>query len=162
MKEQLKQQAQEIFNKFCSYLKKAEWHFDSLSNEEGHIINLSIQGDDFPVNHIIRVYEDIGILYLLSPLPFKMEKEKLLDGAVAINIINNKLVSGNFDYNVEDGAIVFRLTTCWRDSDIGDAVFEYMLISTQLIVDKYNDKLFMLSKGKLSLKEFVKEIDKDD
>ena len=53
------------------------------------------------------------------------------------------------------GQLFFRLTVCYRNSTIGDGLFDYLVGVSSLIVDKYNDKFFAISKGLMSIDDFI-------
>ena len=72
-----------------------------------------------------------------------------------ISVINNNLVDGCFDYDLSDGTIIFRMTNSYLESEVSRELFEYMLFLSFTTVDEYNDKLMMLSKGLISLAQFL-------
>lgn len=156
MENKVEKQAKEIFVRFCNYLNKVNWKFDTDTTNGNLIILMSARGDDLPMNLIIQVDSDKQLISLFSNMPFNMDKGKLLEGAVATSIINHLLADGSFDYDVHDGSILFRMTTSWRGGLISDEVFEYMMIVACRTIDKYNDKLLMVSKGAMSIDDLYK------
>ena len=66
-------------------------------------------------------------------------------------------VNGSFDYDISDGKIIFKLTQCFRDSLIGDGCLQYLLGLGCHMVDQYNDRFLALSKGIMSLSDFLKK-----
>ncbi|MBQ3552749.1 MAG: hypothetical protein IJA35_06360 [Clostridia bacterium] len=76
---------------------------------------------------------------------------------MAIRIVNNGVVDGSFDYDVELGHIFFRMTNSFYDTTIGDEVVVYIILSALHTIDKYNDKLLLLSKGMISLEKFIEQ-----
>ena len=91
-------------------------------------------------------------------LPFTFGEDKRLEGAIALNQINYTLVDGSFDYNYEDGRVIFRLTSSYRESLISKELFGYMIACLAVTVDKYNDKLLVLAKGGTTLEDFLKNL----
>ena len=89
-------------------------------------------------------------------MPFKMDETKRVEGALITSYANYKLADGSFDYNLGDGSIIFRMTSSFRESLIGAELFKYMISCAAYSVDKYNDQFFMVSKGMLSVDDFVK------
>lgn len=156
MEKKVEKQAQEIFMRFCNYLKKVNWQFDTDTTNGNFIILASARGEDLPMNLIVQVDPQRQLISLFSNMPFNMDKEKLLEGAVATSIINHLLADGSFDYDVHDGSILFRMTTSWRGGLISDEVFEYLMIVACKTIDDYNDKLLMISKGAMSVDELYK------
>ena len=60
-------------------------------------------------------------------------EDKRVDGAIAVCVANNGLNDGCFDYDVRDGEIRFRLTSSYRESTPGTALFEYMIAGEFII-----------------------------
>ena len=123
--------------------------------EENYVIKSGVRGDDLPIEFIIAVEPDTQIVRLLSKLSFDIAEEKRIDAAIAVCAANNGLVAGNFDYDILKGEIIFRMTNDFRESLLSGEVFEFMIIVGTEIIDRYNDRFFMLSKGMLKVEEFI-------
>lgn len=145
--------AKATYATLCSALDKDEWHYKK--DEEELTIKCGARGEDLPIEIIIQVDAGRQLVYLLSPMSFEIKEDNRLDVAVAISYINNMLVHGCFDYNINTGTIVFRMPNSFMDSTLGEEVFRYMLYCACKTVDEYNDKFLMLSKGMLSLEKFL-------
>ena len=98
------------------------------------------------------------IVVLYSALPLAFEEPIRQVGAIAVSSANNRLADGSFDYNIKDGAVFFRMSASYRESKIGKELLEYMIRCSSMTVDRYNDKLLMLSRGILTLDDFIREI----
>lgn len=147
--------AKNTYYTLCTKLDQMGWKYEKF--EENLVVKSGVRGDDLPIEFIIVVNSDTQIVRFMSKLPYNIPEDKRVDVAIAICAANNGLVDGNFDYDVLTGEIVFRLTANFRDSILGGDIFEYMVIVGSKIVDKYNDRLLMLSKGMLSIKQFLSE-----
>lgn len=146
--------AKEVFATLVKMLDTRGWHYEK--HEEDLVISSGIKGDDLPVEFIIVVDADREVVRFLSKLPFSMPEDKRIDGAIAICVANNSMVNGNFDYNIDNGDIYFRLTTSFKSGSIlSEDLFEYVIMVSATTVDLYNDKLFMLAKGMMTLEQFV-------
>lgn len=144
--------ANEVFETLCSMLDHKGWHYekrDDLSIKSG------VKSEDFPIDFVMRVNPKNQLVSFISCLPFQINEEKRLDVALAICVANYGMVDGSFDYDITDGTIFFRLTSSYRDSVLSENLFEYMLVVAAATVDAYNDKFFMISKGMLSLQQFI-------
>lgn len=148
-----KEQAQEIFKNLNNYLQKADWNYAKIDRDGDGTVFLIAQGEDLSMGLMIKIDAERQLVYIMSQLPFVMDKEKLLEGAVATSMINQSLIDGSFDYDVKNGTISFRITTSWRGVLISDEIFEYLIMVSFLTIDKYNDKLLEISNGTMSLKE---------
>lgn len=82
--------------------------------------------------------------------------------AMAVVVANYGFADGSFDYNISDGTILFRLTSSYRESTLSEELFEYMLLVSATTVDKYNDKFFMISKGMLTIQQFIESENSSD
>lgn len=47
------------------------------------------------------------------------------------------------------------MTQTYRGSKLGDGLFQYMIGCACVTVDKYNDKFLAISKGYLSINDFI-------
>ena len=149
------QEAKKVFDTLVQMLDKMEWKYEN--HEEHLLIKSGVKGDDLPIEFIMVVRPKQQVVQFMSRLPFTMPEDKRIDGALAVCIANNTLVDGNFDYDLSDGAITFRLTSSYRESILGEDVFEYMIMCSAATVDGYNDKFFMISKGMMTIQQFIEQ-----
>lgn len=149
------EQAKAVYSTILSVLDGRGWKYDQ--EEEKNTIFLKLSGDDLPMDFVIRVLEEQQVISIISFMPTSMPEDKRVEGAIATTIITNQLADGSFDYDVSNGAIMYRITSSFKDSLIGEKLIGYMIDVSALTVDEYNDKLFMLAKGVLSLEDFMKE-----
>lgn len=153
MDEESKTLAAKIFNNLCSTLDKREWKYSTFP--EDMVISFKVGGEDIPMDFVIHIDADRQLLRITSPLPFKVAEDKRMDLAIAACVASFGLADGSFDFDMAEGLIAFRLTATFRDSKIGDELFDYIIGCSCATVDKYNDRLFALSKGMLSIEEFI-------
>lgn len=135
----------EVFSRLCDVLDEEKWKYDR--DEENLTVKFNLVGEDLPMDFLIVVDSQRQLLRILSRMSFAMAKERRLKGAIAINNINMKLADGNFDYDYRSGRIAFRTTTSFRESLISKQLIGFMVEYSGFLVDKYNDKLLMISKG---------------
>ena len=152
-----KAQAKKIYDSMIQALNKKGWNFKESKDGE-LVIYSSYQGEDIPIEFIVKIDEDRQVLQFLSMLPFAFPEDKRVDAAIAVCVVNYMLVNGSFDYNFESGKLLFRLTTCFVDSQIGEEFFMDMLATALLTTDEYNDKFLMLSKGVISIEQFIASV----
>ncbi|MBO5778777.1 MAG: hypothetical protein J6R82_04330 [Clostridia bacterium] len=150
-------QAKAVFANICDSLDARSWHYDK--NEEGLSIRCSVSSDDLPIELVIQVDSPRYLLMLLSKIPFTTPEDKRLDLAIAVSIVNNRLVDGCFDYDVKSGNMFFRMTNSYMDSKIGDDVFSYMILCSASTIDNYNEKFMLLAKGIITLEKFMDLLD---
>ena len=97
------------------------------------------------------------IVSLVSKLPFKISDENCTDLAMAVAMANNNVIDGMFLYDLENGIISYKFTSNYKDSVLGEGLFEFMIGCAIKTIDDYNDKFYLISKKMLGLEEFVQE-----
>ena len=145
--------AQQIYGTIIEMLDSINFHYDRY--DEDLVIRFTVSGDDIPMTMIFTVDPEREVVRLFSPMPFKIDEDKRTELALAVAIANYGLVNGSFDYDLSDGEIRFRCTTCYRDSVVGPNLFKYMLSISNGTTDDYNDKFMMLNKGMMTLQQFA-------
>lgn len=145
--------AREVFNTLVRMLDSIGWRYDN--HEEDLLIKSGVKGDDLPIEFIVVVKPKQEVVQFLSRLPFDMPEEKRVEGAIAVCVANYNMVDGSFDYDISKGTITFRMTSSYRESSLGQELFKYMIMCAAGTIDNYNDKFFMISKGTLTLDQFI-------
>ena len=147
------EKAREVFNGLCAALDRRNWKYDK--EEDKLMVHFRVSGDDIPMQFFIFVEAGPQIVRLMSPMPFKMSEGKRMEGAIATCVANFGMVDGSFDYNLADGGIYFRQTASYRESNIGDGLFQFMISCGCAMVDRYNDKFLAIDRGFLSISDFI-------
>lgn len=148
--------AKNVFDTICRMLDGEEFKYNA--DPQAMRIKCGARGEDLPMELTFLVDADREFVSAMSHMPFTIQEDKRLDLAIAISAINNVLISGSFDYDLSDGHILFRLTTNFKDSTLSTAVFEYMLYVSFKTIDEYNDKFLMLSKGMMTMEQFLQKL----
>ncbi len=147
--------AKAVYSKILKMLDSKDWKYER--HDEDLVIKSGVRCEDLPVEFIIRVLPEPEVVQFVSPMSYKVPEDKRLEGAVAVSVANYGLINGSFDYDVADGEIRFRLTSSYLDSEIGEGLLEYMMMVGVTTTDRYNDKFFMLTKGMLTLQQFIEQ-----
>lgn len=137
----------------CEMLDNRNWHYDK--DEENLTIRVTVTGDDLPMQLIIRIDVERQLAVLYSSMPFEVPADMRVPMAVAVSLANCGIVDGGFDYDVEDGHLLFRLTASFRESLISSEVFDYMVDASCSMIDEYNDKFFLVVMQKMSIEQIV-------
>ena len=146
--------AKQVYNTICEALDNRDWHYGK--EEDELLVHFGVNGEDIPMNFILVVDAERQLVRLMSPLAFKMSEDKRVEGALATCAASYGLVDGSFDYDMSDGEIVFRMTASFRESEIGEGLFQYMISCSCATVDRYNDQFLALNKGMLTINDFIK------
>lgn len=157
MDAELKQkQAQLVYRIFCNALDQNDWKY--RADDEQLRIECGVQGKDLPIELVINSDADRQILLVLSHLPFVIAEDKRVDIAVAISVVNNMMVDGCFDFEIKTGHVFFRVTNSFFDSVMSENVCLELLYKAFRTIDEYNDKFLLISKGMLSVEQFLKSV----
>lgn len=145
--------AKSVYEDLCAALDKKEWHYKRFDDDM--VITFGVAGDDIPMNFILAVETERQLLRVISRLPFEVPEEKRMEMAIATCVASYGLADGNFDFDLERGIISFRLTASFRNSKIGEGLFDYLIRSSSFTVDLYNDKFLAIIKGFISISDFI-------
>lgn len=145
--------AKQVYQTLCEAVEKREWNFGK--DEEKLLVHFGVNGEDIPMQSIIFIDADRQLIRLLSPLPFKMSESNRMEGAIATCVASFNLADGNFSYDLSDGTIVFKMTASFRESIIGEGLFQYLISCACSTVDKYNDQFLALDKGFMTITDFI-------
>lgn len=147
--------AQEVYATIIRMLDTRDWKYSK--HEEDLLIKSVLRGEDLPVEFILVVNPRNQVVQFISRLPFDIPEDKRVDGAIAVCTANYGLIDGSFDYDLRDGEIRYRLTCSYRDSQLSEDLFEYMIMTAASTVDNYNDRFFMLAKGRMTVQQFIEQ-----
>lgn len=145
--------AKSVYETICKTLESREWNI--TRHDEDMVITCGARGEDLPMDLIIVVNAGAQVVSVYSPMPFKIPEDKRVDAAIAVCAANYGLVNGTFDFDLSDGEIRFRIVSSFRESILGEELFNYMVILAASTVDDYNDRFLMLAKGMFTLDQFL-------
>lgn len=153
MAEDKKTLAKKVYQTVCSALEERNWTYKK--DEEKRAVFFGVTGEDLPMDIVMSVDEDRQLLRIFSPMPYNIPEDKRIDLAVAVCHAAFGMADGGFDYDIAKGSIHFRAAAAFHGSDIGTGLVQYLISLTCAMVDKYNDQFLMVSKGTLSLQDFL-------
>lgn len=146
------------FKRLLNYLDNEGYRYDVDPDKTQ--IYISFETKDFPIKSRIVIEEKPWTMVLYSHFPFEFKEDDIVKGAMAMAMINYSLADGCFDLNLNDGKVVYRISTNYPQSGELDINFvTYLLVNSNHVVDYYNDLLYMLSAGKMSLDEFHRKVE---
>lgn len=145
--------ARSVYASLCEKLERDNWKFER--DDENMKIIFAVSGEDIPMVFSVSVDAKRQLLRLLSRIPFDFPEDKRIEGAIATCVATYRLADGSFDYDISDGSIYFRQTVAFMDSDIGDRLFDYLIDCAVTVVDRFNDRFYEISQGRLSIDDFI-------
>ena len=151
--EKVMKQSKMVYETICKSLTANDWNF--TRNEEDLMIECSACDEDLPMDFFIIVNPRAQVVSVISPMPFKIDEQKRVEAALAVCVANYGLVNGAFDYDLSDGEIRFRIVANFRESILGENLFNHMILLAASTIDEYNDKFLMISKGVLTIQQFI-------
>ena len=149
------QKATQVYDTAIRTFNNLNWNYEE--HKEELVIQSGVKGEDLPIEFLLVVKPQQEVVQFLSRLPFNMPEDKRVDGAIAVCVANHGMIDGCFDYDLSDGEIVFKLTSSYRESTLGEELFQYMIMCSAAMVDRYNDQFFMLAKGMLTIQQFIEQ-----
>ncbi len=152
LQEKKVKEANGMLQTILDFLNEEQFHFEQSEDYEVHF---TVKGDDLPMEIYLSVDVDREVIRLFSILPFKVDPDNYGLMAEGIVAINDHLVNGNFDLNKDHMMMSFRMAQTYRDSLLSKSAVAYVLYTSLNTMDDYNDKLFMLNKGKATLEELM-------
>ncbi|MCM1289445.1 MAG: YbjN domain-containing protein [Corallococcus sp.] len=133
-------------------LKTNGWN--CKQNDEKRTVEYGVNGDDLHMDFTIRIDAERQLVRLHSKMPYRFPMNKIEEAALAVCSANYALACGSFDLNLQNGEVLFRLTASYRETKISEEVLLFLLNYGAWAVDKFNDKLLMVSNGTLTAQEF--------
>lgn len=131
--------AKEVFGALCKYLDESDIDYQRVDEDMRVYFGMS----DAERNHAISftIDADLQVIRLDSLLPFVVPEKNTQKMAIEVCSINYDLMDGNFDYDEKNGRVIYRMTSTFQSSVIGNTVFSLMLITAISMVDKYANRL---------------------
>ena len=116
-------------------------------------------GEDLHIPVSIRLSPENRVLVMLCECPFSVPERGRDDVALAASMVNFSLADGSFDFDRLRGRLRFSVTSGYYDSLLGKEALYRMLAYALVITDEYNDKLFDVALGRLTVARFAELFD---
>ncbi len=156
MNSNAKVKAKIIYDSFCARILENNW---KNSKEDDKLrVSFSVMGKDAPMNFRIRVDEKNQLIKFGSFVSINIPDNKKEDIAFALCAVNNRIIDGNFDFDVETKTVFFRITNSFKGIEISGEALDYLMEYSLFIVDKYDTLLRAVADGIMTLDEFLESI----
>lgn len=153
--EMLKKSGENVYATICKMFDNLGYHYER--HDDDLVVSCTVKGEDIPMDILFVVRSERQLVQLLSPMPFTVPEDKRMEMAIAVTVASNNLVDGSFDFDLSNGRIVFRQTSSYMESILGEELFTYMLMVSARTIDEFNDKFLMLAKGMMTLEQFIEK-----
>ena len=154
-----KERAKAAYKAVCDFLDEAKLKYQKDDAE--NVAFISITGDDFPVTLMFAASEEKQRIETYSKLPFEIKKEKAVDLAMAIAAINNRIAYGKFVLYIEKDQCTYENSEYLTGLEgFGVEYGRTLVAPAYAVIEEYNDKLYAISKGLLTVKDFLASLNK--
>ena len=152
----MERKAKEQFALLCATLDKRNWKYSK--DEENLSVGFGVVGDDLrmPVRIVVKANRELIVSY--TSQDWSVPKELRVPFAVGVCAINNHLVDGSFDFDLTNGAIVYRITLSYHDATLGEEAIEYLIDCAASTVDDVNHVMKDFVDGKIDFDEYFKRM----
>lgn len=142
-----------------SYMDEAERHFQSEGDAENGLIVAEILGDDGQWRVFIQITDDDETrrVVIHAHHPVRIPECNRLKVAELLTRINYDLVIGNFELNLDDGAVLLKTTLDLADGQLTQAMFERMYEINDLVMNQYYAKILSVGYGSTEQVEVAAE-----
>lgn len=150
-----KKAAQAVYNTIIKHLDGAGLKYDIMeAPADDYMINLKMRGDDLPISLYIIVDADRELIMVKAPEYTSFGQDKIDLVAKAVCFLNSTIVDGRYALDIDDGRIMWTISSSYRSSLIGEEVIRYLIGVSVTTLDDYNELLMMLNMGILDLDSF--------
>ena len=147
--------AQISFQNVCQFFDKRGWNYDA--DQQSLSIRYTVGGEDLDMSYKIFFEEERSLFIIISNLPFTVPSEKVVEYSIASNLVNDNIPFGSFSYNMSKGSSSFTLVNTFRTNPINEKMMDFFMSYVDYMVDKFNDKLYEVSRGYLNPVDIIKE-----
>ena len=157
--EKQKKAAEAVFNTIIRHLDGAGLKYEIREAiGDDRMIHLIMRGDDLPITLFIIVDADRELIMVKSPEFTRFAEDKIDLAAKAVCVINNAIADGSYALDIDDGRIMWTITSCFRGSLVGDETIHYLIGVSVATLDQHNELFMMLNMGILDLDGFREKI----
>lgn len=153
MDNEVLQRARATFETLCRAMEAEDMPIDR--DDEELTVLFGVIGDYFPIIVQFRVDPEAQVVSLFSPHRFAVEVGKYIEVVLAAAYANYGMINGNFDCNLANNEISFRIASSFRDSILGEELFSYMLNETISVWNRYGNSFRLLCDGTFELQQFI-------
>ena len=148
-----------VFNTIIRHLDGMKFKYDIMDSPgEGHMIHLTMRGDDLPISLYIIVDADKELIIIKSPEFTKFAADKIDLAAKAVCAINDAILDGSYALNIDTGNVMWTITSCFRGSLVGEETIHYLMGVSVTTLDHYNELFMLLNMGAIDFDTFREKI----
>lgn len=149
---QLKQ-AKAMYQMMLESLEDRSWQYHA--DEENQRVAFSVSSHQIQMQFLMSVETEGQYISLLSFLPFCIGKHQKVEVALATSYINYSLINGHFDMDLNEGRVLFRMTSIFDGSILSKDVIQYMIDCACSTVNRYHPLLLQMSEGTITVDDLI-------
>lgn len=151
------ERVQAAYTAVTDFLDAARLSYEG--DRENKRLFVTVTGDDFPVSLLVQADEHTMRIQTYSQMPYEIKKEKAVDIAMATAAINRRIAVGKFCLYFDRGLLTYENGEYL--SGVGGFTADYgkaLIAPAYAVIEQFNDRLYAINKGLLSVKEFLAEL----
>lgn len=145
--------AKAMYETVCSTLDSMKINY--TRHDEDLVVSFCHRGEDMNHQLLIMINAKSEVIRIVERLPYEISEDKMIDVALAVCFINNRLVSGGFTYAL-DKNLNYEVAQVYSGSLIGEETVRRMIMALVVTVEEYDDKFMALNKGYLKITDLIK------
>lgn len=138
-----------LYVQIIGFMDEAERHYQTVEDSDCTLIVAEIGGDDGSWKTYIQVTDtdENRLVVIHAHLPARIPEVNRLKVAELLTRINYDLIVGNFELNLDDGAVLFKTTLDLADGELTQAMFERMYETNGSVMNGYYAKILAAGYG---------------
>lgn len=153
MEDHTLRRARLVFDTMCTAVERKGWVY--RKEEDAPIIRFGVDGIGLPLQIIMAVDTERQLIRVSVPMPMHVPEDKRLDFAAAVCAANCGMCIGGFNFDITEGNLLFRLASSFRESEIGEGLFRYLIDYVTVVAGTYSERFFDLCADNITLDEFL-------
>lgn len=154
--ERKNQISRSVYETLCAVLEREELRFDRYDDEMRTSLRFS-GGENLPLRVVISVRPRTMVIKYKVFLEFSVPENKRVEMATAVCVASYGLQIGAFEFDISDGELGYRLAMPFGEKPVDEDQIIRMLWMATGTTNGYSDKMFMLSKGLMTLSDFIEK-----
>jgi hypothetical protein len=136
----------------------AEVGWDGDESDEGHTFAVDLGPPHIPVSEVVLLIDpdtqSFMLLAHLEPAAPEGAREAVMR---YITRVNWELTHGNFEMDLDEGAVRFRATVAFSGSELADTALRYAILCAMEAVEAHADALSALASGEARIEAIKPE-----
>ena len=147
------ERALNVYHILLTTLDDMKWKYEKNDNDLA--VTYTVAGEDIPMTFHMIVDPGLLAVRCFSFLPVTFPEGRRIDGVIAACNAGYGLYEGKFFCNLQDGRIIFNSVSCFGGCEVNGYWIASIMGLAHWTVDEQNDRFLMLSKGMMSLQDFM-------